>query len=180
MNARLVVPPNDRDWQYGEPTAPITLIEYGDFQCEDCTAAFPELKQVYTGTEEAILFIFRHFPLTDEHEYALLAAQAAEAAGAQGKFWEMHEILFENSPELARADLMEYAATIGVKMDEFSAALDTARYLDEVKEDLLGGQRGGVRSTPTLFINGVQYTDEVESEALLTAIQRELDAFDAQ
>lgn len=176
MKARLAILPNDRDWRIGEPTAPVTVIEYGDFQCEDCTAAFPELKQVYIGTEEAIQFIFRHYPHLDEHEYALLAAQAAEAAGAQDKFWEMYEILYENSPDLTRSDLMEYADTIGLDLGPFEVALDSERYLEDVLEDLRGAQMGGIGKTPTIFINGELYTDEIESEALLLTIQSEIDS----
>lgn len=152
--ATLAVSVSANDHLAGPEHAPIVVLEYGDFECPICIAVEPAVKQLRALHPE-MAFVFRHFPLEDAHPHALMAAEAAEAAGAQGKFWAMHDLLFSNPHHLARAHLEAYAAQIGLDTVRFKAELDDEIYRQRVREHQAGGQRSHLRATPTFFVNGV-------------------------
>jgi len=167
----LAVPTNfSRDHFLGSATAPIVLLEYGDYECPDCGRAYPLLEELRTTLGDQLVFVFRHFPQYAVHTHASMAAQAAQAAGAQGKFWEMHNLLHRNQRNLETPDLTHYALQIGLEIYKFESALDGGAFAKRVEEDFSGGQRSGVRGTPTLFINDRRYHGAVELEALKAAL----------
>lgn len=157
MTAALVLPVGDRDHVAGRRDAPIVLVEYGDFECPFCGAAFPIVESARAQLGDRLCFVFRHFPITEEHPHAELAAEASEAAAAQGRFWEMHHALFEHQSALEPSDILEYARAIGLDVDRVSRELSDHRYANRVAEDFTTGVRSGVNGTPTFFINGVRY-----------------------
>jgi protein-disulfide isomerase len=160
-----------RDHIRGRLDAPLTLLEYGDFECPYCGAAHPMVEAIRAEMGEALQFVFRHFPLTTVHPHAWDAAEAAEAAGAQGQFWEMHDSLFEDQLHLATPDLLARAVTLGLDVDRFEAELANHVHADRVQEDFLSGVRSGVPGTPTFFINGRRYEGPVDVRSLMGALQ---------
>jgi protein-disulfide isomerase len=150
----LAVPVSASDHRAGPEHSPIVVLEYGDFECPTCAAVEPALQQLRSAHPE-MAFVYRHFPLEDVHPHALMAAEAAEAAGAQGKFWPMHDALLAHSRRLDRAHLEVHAAQIGLDMARFRAELDDEIYRQRVREHQQGGQRSHLRATPTIFVNGV-------------------------
>jgi protein-disulfide isomerase len=169
---RLAVPVNDKDHAQGPADAPVTLLEYGDYECPYCGQAYPVVKEIQQHMGNRLRFVFRNFPLNTIHEHAGVAAQAAEAAGAQGKFWEMHDILYEHQQELADRDLRHYAINIGLEIYRFDADVSSERFARKVRDDFRGGLRSGVNGTPTFFINGNRYNGAKELEPMLTAIEQ--------
>jgi protein-disulfide isomerase len=161
--ARLTVPVTQKDHILGPADAPITLVEYGDYQCPFCRVAHAVVQGVLSRFGNQIRFVFRNFPLTNVHPEAETAAEAAEFAADHGKFWEMHHLLFENQPMLSLALILELAATLQLPVEEIQKALQTEVYRQKVKNDFLGGVHSGVNGTPTFFINNervnVSYTD---------------------
>lgn len=151
---RLAVPVGSRDHIQGPATAPVTLVEYGDYECPSCGAAYPIVKEVRRRLGVRLRFVFRNFPLTTVHPHAQHAAEAAEAAGAQGRFWEMHDALFEHQDALADDALIGYARALGLDMIQFTRDLREHRYVARVGEDVAGGLRSGVNGTPAFYING--------------------------
>ena len=168
----LTVPVGPDDWSAGPENAPVTLVEYGDFECSHCGAMEPVIRALRESTGDTLRFVFRHFPLTGSHPHAELAAEAAEAAGAQGAFWPMHDLLLANQDALTRADLERYAAQLGLDVAAFTTALDNHTYQPEVQADFMSGVRSGVGGTPTFYINGTRYDGDYDEEALLKAIQK--------
>ena len=168
----LVVPVSDRDHVQGPPDAPVTLLEYGDYQCPYCGAAHPIVKALQRRLGDTMRFAFRHFPLATIHEYAEGAAEAAEAAGAQGKFWPMHDMLFENQPNLDFDSLVAYATELGLDAERFALELENQVHAPRVREDFISGIRSGVNGTPTFFINGVRHEGSFDFESMLEAIAR--------
>ena len=168
---RLAVPVNERDHAQGPADAPLTLVEYGDYECPYCGRAYPVVKEIQKRLGERLRFVFRNFPLNTIHEHAGVAAQAAEAAAAQGKFWEMHDILYENQEDLADKDLREYALKAGLEIYRFDADLSGEKYAKRVRDDFRGGVRSGVNGTPTFFINGVRYNGDLALDSLLLALE---------
>jgi protein-disulfide isomerase len=169
----LTVPvSSDRDHIQGPMDAPVTLVEYGDFQCPYCGKAYPIVKAVQARMGDRLRFVFRHFPITTSHKYAEQAAEAAEAADAQGKFWEMHDVLFENQPRLADDDLRRYAERVGLDLERFDADIAQHAYAERVREDFMGGVRSGVNGTPTFYINGARHDDAYDVETLVGALER--------
>jgi protein-disulfide isomerase len=138
----------------GPASARVTLIEYGDFECPHCAAAAPVIRSVMAELAGEIRFIFRHYPIVISHREAHLAAQASEAAASQGKFWEMHDLLFERQASLARESLLRYAGQLGLDVDRVSAELAAGLYVQRVERDLEIGENIGVRWTPTFYLNG--------------------------
>lgn len=165
--ARLTQPISSIDHVQGSSNAPAELVEYGDFQCPYCGAAFPILQQVLRKMGDRMQFAFRNFPLLEMHEYAQVAAEAAESAAAQGKFWEMHSMIYSNQDDLDVDHLYAWARSIGLDMDRFEQDLSDHAYEGKVHEDFMSGVRSGVNGTPTLFINGQRYEGPVELHALL-------------
>jgi protein-disulfide isomerase len=160
-----------RDHLRGLPTAPITLVEYGDYECPHCGAAYPVVEAVRWRLASELRFVYRHFPLTRIHPHAERAAESAEAAGGQGKFWPMHERLFQHQDALDDENLVWQATLIGLDVARFTSELKSAEYLPRVREDFLGGVRSGVNGTPTFFINGFRYDGPHDADSLIAAIQ---------
>jgi protein-disulfide isomerase len=158
------------DWVKGPADAPVTLLEYGDFECPFCGRAFSELKRLEQAVGDQVRFVFRHFPLTHAHPHAQLAAEAAEAAGAQGKFWEMHDTLFTNQTALDLSDLLAYADGVGLDKQRFTRDLEGHRFLPKVRRDFREGVRSGVNGTPTIFIDGQRWNGPYTATALLAGI----------
>ena len=158
----------------GSEDAKVTIVEFSDFQCPACGAAHPVVKQVIKEYGDRILFVYRHFPLLATHQYALKAAEAAEAAGEQGKFWEYHDLLFANQDNLKTEDLKNYAKQIGLDMKKFDEALDSGKHKDKVLSDLDDGEKFGVTSTPTFFINGQMNRGVLNLDQFKSAIDKAL------
>jgi protein-disulfide isomerase len=170
--SRLTLPVGPRDHIQGPDTAPVTLVEYGDYQCPYCGAAYPIVKRVQQRLGNRLRFVFRNFPLTEIHPLALGAAEAAEAAGAQGKFWEMHDRLYENQRALDPAHLVQSARALGLDVALFERALAEHTFLDRIHEDFLSGARSGVNGTPTFYINGRRHDESYDEETLVAALER--------
>ncbi|MDB5174328.1 MAG: oxidoreductase [Phycisphaerales bacterium] len=164
----------DRDHILGPPNAPVTLVEYGDFECPYCGQAYWVLKELEAQMGDQTRMVFRHFPLTQIHPHAGRAAEAAEAAGAQGRFWEMHDMLYENQDALDDYDLVGYAQALGLDVRRFRAELLTGVYAPRVREDFLSGIRSGVNGTPTFFINGRRHDGPWDLDSLMAAIEPEI------
>ena len=161
MSDSALVPPVDdqRDHVQGPASAPVTLVEYGDYQCPYCGMAYPIVQSMQRSLGNELRFVFRNFPLRDAHPDAEHAAEAAESAGAQGKFWEMHDTLFENQDRLEDRALIGYAEEIGVDAEQVARELDEGTWASRVREDFRSGVRSGVNGTPTFFVNGVRYDE---------------------
>jgi len=171
--ATLTIPvSNDRDHIQGPGDAPVTLVEYGDYQCPYCGAAYPIIKEVQARMGERLRFAFRNFPITTSHPHAEQAAEAAEAAGAQGRFWQMHDLLFENQKRLRDEDLRGYAETLGLDVQLFETQLADHVHAERVREDFMSGVRSGVNGTPTFYVNGVRHDEPYDVETLLAALER--------
>jgi protein-disulfide isomerase len=169
--ARLTLPVGQRDHQQGPVTAPVTLVEYGDYECPYCGRAYPIVKEIQRRLGDRLRFVFRNFPLTQSHPHAEHAAEAAEAAAVQAKFWEMHDYLFEHQRALDDAHLVQYAVALNLDKETFEREMTAHVYSNRVHEDFLSGVRSGVNGTPTFFINGVRHDDSYELETLLAAIE---------
>ena len=168
---RLAVPVGERDHVIGPATAPVTLVEYGDYECPYCGAAHGSVKQILSVLGDGVRFAFRNFPLSQIHPHAFQAADAAEAAGAQGEFWSMHDLLFENQRHLDTQSLLAYARALGLDLQRFGAELTQQTYAPRIREDFLSGVRSGVNGTPTFFVNGVRHNGGYDRESLLAAIR---------
>jgi protein-disulfide isomerase len=166
---RLTMPLSDRDHVRGPATAAVTLVEYGDYECPFCGAAAPAVKEVQQLLGD-VLFAFRHFPLTQIHPHSFQAAEAAEAAGAQGSFWEMHDLLFAHQDALALQDLFVYARALGLDLERFARELANNTHAVRVREDLMSGIRSGVNGTPTFFINDVRHNGGYDVQSLLEGL----------
>ena len=166
----LAMPVGERDHVRGDRTAPLTLVEYGDYECPYCGAAYPIVAEVRRILGDQLRFVFRNFPLTEVHPHALQAAEAAEAASARGRFWEMHDLLFENQRRLRTQDLLRYAQTLGLDPGGVEADLAEHTYEPRIREDVLSGARSGVNGTPTFFVNGVRHDGGYDVETLLQAL----------
>jgi predicted DsbA family dithiol-disulfide isomerase len=151
--------------------APVTLVKYGDYECPYCGEAHPVLKELQERVGEQVRFVFRHFPLDSVHPRARRAAQAAEAAASQGRFWEMHDLLYERQDELGEEDLMRYAAELELDLERFEEDLANDNHAWRIEEDRLGGDHAGVRGTPALFVNGDRYTGPMDLDGLLAAVE---------
>jgi len=170
----LTVPIGDHDHVQGPATAPVTLLEYGDFECPFSRqgAEFVAILRAQYG--DRLRFAFRHFPLIVKHPHAQLAAEAAEAAGVQGKFWEMYDLLFTNQRRIEHTDLVRYAGRLGLDTTWFVRALDECHFTARVVADVDGGQQSGVTGTPTYFINGRRHDGSEELSGLSEAVERAL------
>jgi protein-disulfide isomerase len=151
----LAVPISSADHLVGSPSAPVGVVEYGDFECPVCHAVEPAVRQLLQNHTGTVVFAFRHFPLEAAHPRALMAAEAAEAAAAQGQFWPMHDLLLSNPQHLARRHLESYAETLNLDLARFRAELDDEIYRQRIREHQEGGTRSHLRATPGFFVNGV-------------------------
>jgi protein-disulfide isomerase len=161
-----------RDHIQGAADAPLTLVEYGDYECPYCGAAYAIVKEIQARMGDQLRFVFRNFPISTSHPHAEHAAEAAEAAAAQGQFWPMHDLLYENQQRLSDQDLHAYAEQLGLDVGRFDRELTEHVYAARVHDDFLGGVRSGVNGTPTFYINGTRHDDSFDTETLLTALER--------
>jgi protein-disulfide isomerase len=167
---RLLVPISERDRVHGIRDAPVKLLEYGDYQCFQCGQLHRILKLMEEQIGESFCFAFRHFPQTQIHPQSQKAAETAEAAAAQGQFWQMHDTLFEHQHALEDNHLVEYANNLGLDISQFLRDLSEHVYVNRINEDIESGQNNNVISTPTLFINSDRYLGAWDLESLLTVI----------
>ena len=163
---------DQRDHVQGADSAAVTLVEYGDYECPYCGEAHPILQKLIEEMSERMRFVFRNFPLTQMHPHALRTAEAAEAAGQQGRFWEMHDLLYERQDALEDEDLVAYATELRLDIGRFNGALSGGTFRDRIQEDFMSGVRSGVNGTPTLFINGRRYEGPVELRSLTDAVSQ--------
>jgi protein-disulfide isomerase len=168
--ARLVLPVSDRDHVQGPPDAPATLVEYGDYECPFCGQAHPIVRAVQRRLGRQLRFAYRHFPLTEIHPHALGAAEAAEAAGAQGRFWPMHDLLFENQHALDDRSLVRYAEALGLDVPRFVTEIAEHTHEPKIREHFMSGVRSGVNGTPTFFINGIRHDGPWDVDTLTEAL----------
>jgi protein-disulfide isomerase len=173
-SATLTQTVSARDHAEGPGDAPLTLVEYGDYQCPYCGAAYPVVKRLQKTLGKKLRFVFRNFPLTQVHPYAVVAAEAAEAAALQGKFWEMHDLLFEQQKSLNPSIIPLWAKEIGLNVEQFGNDIKEGVVEKRIKEDRRSGIRSGVNGTPTFFINGIRYDDTHDYNSLLAALQSAL------
>lgn len=169
--SHLKPPVSDADNVQGNKNALIELVEFGDYQCPHCGHAHPILKKIQKKLGNNLKFIFRNFPLSEAHPNAMNAAVAAEAASAQNKFWQMHDIIYENQQHLTDVDLVKYAAKIGLGIEQFKADFETPKFVEKVEADFESGVRSGVNGTPSFFVNGEKYDGTWEEEEFLEYLQ---------
>jgi protein-disulfide isomerase len=160
------------DHHKGNIQSPVQLLEFGDFQCPHCGAAYPMLKKIEKSFGPRLLFIFRHFPLSESHPYAKIAAISSEAAARQGKFWEMFDLIFENQSLLSRNMLMGLAKTLHLNIKKFEADLGNPELAKKVEDDFESGMISGVNGTPSFFINNEKYNGPYTFESLTTALDQ--------
>lgn len=170
----LIEPVGLTDHTIGPEHAPVTIVEYGDFECPHCKQAAPAVQMLLDRYLNRVRFVYRHFPLEEVHPHALQAAEAAEAAGAQGKFWEMHELLFEHQRHLEAGDLHAYAERLGLDMVRYTAEMNDEIYRQRIREHIDSGKRSGVRGTPGFFVNGVIQDVSFGLDALFAATEAAL------
>jgi len=161
-----------RDHARGSADAPVTLVEYGDFECPFCGRWFPELQRVLQDLGPRVRFVFRHFPISEQHPHAESAAEAAEAAGAQGKFWEMHDLLFRRQAALDGGHLLAYVRELGLDAVRVERELEREVHRARVRDDIESGLRSGVSGTPMFFINGRRHEEPGDARTLRAALLR--------
>lgn len=171
---QLTPPVQSFDHSRGPDHAAVTVVEFGDFECPNCKQAAPAVKLLLERFDERVRFVFRNFPLAEVHPHAMMAAQAAEAAGAQGKFWEMYDLLFENQTHLKAQHLHSYAERLGLDMARYTAEMDDEIYLQRVREHMESGRQSGVRATPSFFVNQRLHDVSFGLRALFDAVEEAL------
>jgi protein-disulfide isomerase len=170
-NATLALAVGKRDHIQGPSSATVTLMEYGDYQCPFCSDTHSIIRKLQKHFGDQLRFVFRNFPQTKIHAYAQRAAEAAEAAGGQGKFWEMHDYLFEHQEALDAENLVQAAVALRLDKVKFSRDVAEQAYADRVQQDVQSGIDSGVGGTPTIFLNGVRHDDEDDFETLKAKIE---------
>jgi len=168
---KLGIPASEEDWTRGPAEAPVTIVEYGDYQCPACQRAYVEVEKLLTAEVGNVKFVFRHFPLMSAHPQAMAAALAAEAAGRQGKFWEMHRKLFESRGQLDHEHIRSYAAELGLELDKFARDIKSKEIEAHIRQQRLEGARSGVNGTPTFFVNASRDDGDFTYEALSAAVR---------
>jgi len=164
----LSLPVNrNRDHIQGSHTAPITLVEYGDYECPYCGQAYPIIKQIQDYFRDNLCFVFRNFPLSQVHPHAQRAAEAAEEAGGQNKFWDMHDYLYEHQQALDDKHLQKYAKIVGLDLERFDEDMMNHVYASRIREDFISGIQSGVNGTPTFYINEMRYDGSWDFDTLL-------------
>ncbi|MDF2455059.1 MAG: DsbA family protein [Cytophagaceae bacterium] len=161
----------DKDQVQGNLSAAIELVEYGDYQCPHCGRAYPIIQKIQEAMGDKLKFVFRNFPLTNIHPDAMNAAVAAEAAGLQGKFWEMHDVIFEHQNRLLEHHLISYAEELGLNVEQFKNDMLSEPVITKVEDDFESGMRSGVNGTPSFFINGEKYSNSWDYEPLLAHLK---------
>jgi len=163
----LRAPVNSSDHVQGPDNAPVTLLEYGDYQCPHCGAAHPVVQRVQRYFSSRLRLAYRHFPLTEIHEFAEAAAETAEYAGFYGRFWEAHDMLFENQNRLDRHSLLAYAKALGLDPEQFKEDIDDPVVAAKIEASFESGVRSGVNGTPCLFLNGERYDGPRDANSLI-------------
>jgi protein-disulfide isomerase len=177
MNPRkfeLSVPVNPSDHNLGPSHAPVTLVEYGDFECPNCKQAAPAVKLLLQRFPGRVRLVWRNFPLEEVHPHALQAALAAEVTAGQGKFWPMHDLLFDNQRHLKPPQLRGYAERLELDMVRYDADMADTAYLQRVREDIESGRASGVRATPTFYVNGVIQDVSAGLQSLFERVEAQL------
>jgi len=169
--SELTPPLSAEDHVAGRDRAPLELVIFGDFQCPYCTAAYPILRRVRDQLAERLIFAFRHFPLRDVHPDAQRAAEAAEAAAAQGAFWEMHDRMYDSRGALSRAELISHAAELGLDTDRVATELDASVHAPRVQRDVDSGLASGVMGTPAFFVGGRMHAGSFDAASLIAALE---------
>jgi protein-disulfide isomerase len=172
--ARLTMPVSQRDHIQGD-SAQATLVEYGDYECPYCGQAYPIVKEVQKHLKNKLQFVFRNFPITQIHPHAQQAAEAAESAAAQNKFWDMHDHLYEHQQALDDSHLERYASKLELDLDRFNHDMSSHAHAQRIREDFLSGVRSGVNGTPTFYINGIRYNGSWDLQTLLKALRSKFD-----
>jgi protein-disulfide isomerase len=170
----LALPIDGNDHVLGDPRAPVTVIEYGDFECPICKQAAPAVKLLLERFENRVLFAYRHFPQESIHPHAIQAAEAAECAGAQGRFWPMHDLLFANQPHFDRKHLFRYAEQVELDHARFTAEMDDEVYRQRIRDHIESGRLSHVRATPGFFVNGTIVDVSFGLRALNDAVEAAL------
>jgi protein-disulfide isomerase len=163
---QLLLPIHDGDHVHGPSSASFTLVEYGDYECPDCGRLFWIIRDLQTELRDRLRIVYRHYPLSGIHPHAQEAAEAAEAAGTQSRFWEMHDVLFQNQDALARKFLLTYADNLKLDINRFRTELKSQTYNERVRDDFRRGVQNGVYHTPGLFLNGVRHDGAWDRETL--------------
>jgi NhaA family Na+:H+ antiporter len=171
---KLRPPVGDHDHIRGPAEAPVTLVEYGDYECPHCRQVHPIISELRVRFGDRLRYVFRHFPITSMHPHAQLAAEAAEAAASQGRFWEMHDLLFEHQGALNHEELIRYATVLGLDRERFERELTQQVHRERVREDFLSGVRSGANGTPTFFLNGVRYDGPWDLDSLVAEVEKPL------
>jgi formate-nitrite transporter family protein len=167
----LADPVTEQDHAIGPADAPITIVEYGDYECPDCLNFVPIAMEIQRTLNGGLRFVFRHFPRSSIHPHASTAAEVAEAAAEQGKFWQMHEALFRHQKDLSTLDFSHLALTLGLEIYQFETSREREKHRRHVLADYESGVRSGVTGTPTLFINGRRYDGPINTQSILAASQ---------
>lgn len=171
MATVLKTPISPDDHIQGDRKAPVTMVEYGDYECPYCGDAYYIIRAVQERFGRQLCFVFRNFPLTEIHPNAQSAAETAEFAGANGRFWEMHDALYENQDRLGLPLYVKWAVELGLAEDELRRSLAKHEFLTKVRADFMGGVRSGVNGTPTFFINQIRHDGPYDYESLVSAIE---------
>ena len=174
ISIELVKEVTKEDHIFGPEDAPVTIVEYGDYECPHCLLAYSVIEDVLEKLSGQIRFVFRHFPLKKIHPQAQLAAEAAEAAGAQGKYWEMHRKLFSSQSKLRYENLIEFAKELELNVEKFTSDLDNHVYVNKITQHFVDGIKSGVNGTPTFFIDGKRYDGPFDVENIVTQIEKPL------
>ena len=168
---KLFVPVSINDHVQGNSNSSLELVEYGDYECPYCGKAHPIVKSIQQKLGPDLKFVFRNFPLSKIHPHAFSAAVATEAAAKQDKFWEMHDIIYENQRTLSIENIIQFARTIGLDLDRFQNDMQQKELADKVSKDFESGMRSGVNGTPTFFINGKRYDGDWTGDQLFQYLE---------
>jgi protein-disulfide isomerase len=171
VDATLTPPPEEIDHVRGELGRPLELVMFGDFQCPFCLGAQSVLRRVHERLGDRLVFAFRHLPIPERHPLAPLAAEASEAAAAQGKFWEYHDALFEAQPKLSRETMLEVARDLGLDADRMGAEIDSGTHRPRVERDLGSAERSGATGTPSFFVNGARHYGAYDASSLVEELE---------
>ena len=172
----LAIPVSDADHSLGPATAPVTLVEFGDYQCPFCADAQPMIQRIIAALGSQLHFVFRHMVVIEVHPFAQFAAEAAEAAALQEKFWQMHAAIYQHQTELGSDLISRLARKLQLDLPRFDADLAARRGRARVKSAFMGGMRSGVAGTPTFFINGERYDGSLDEGSLLVALRKRIPA----
>ena len=171
MDERLTPPIEDLDHVRGELGAPLELVMFGDFQCPFCLGAQSVLSRVHSRLGDRLVFAFRHLPIPERHPLAPLAAEASEAAAAQGRFWEYHDALFQAQPKLSRETMLGVGRELGIDAERMAAEIDAGAHRDRIERDLESAEQSGATGTPTFFVNGTRHFGAYDASSLVEALE---------